>query len=74
MSENAENKDRDDREDGIFAAIEKNDVAALKALLVGKEDVNVFDENLMTPLQHAAYKGNLEMVQLLLDQVRNFWF
>lgn len=53
----------------IFNAIEKNDVAALKALLVDNQNVNILDENRMTPLQHACYKGNLEMVQLLLDQV-----
>lgn len=55
----------------IFDAIVKNDVSAMSALLVGKQNVNIVDENLMTPLQHAAYKGNKEMVQILLDQVSN---
>lgn len=57
----------------IFSAIEKNDAGWLRALLADKRDVNVLDENLMTPLQHACYKGNLEMVQLLLDQVEIFF-
>uniref|UniRef100_A0A182YKR0 Uncharacterized protein n=1 Tax=Anopheles stephensi TaxID=30069 RepID=A0A182YKR0_ANOST len=33
-----------------------------------KSCVDFVDENGMTPLQHAAYKGNKEAVQLLLDQ------
>ncbi|XP_018330133.2 ankyrin repeat and MYND domain-containing protein 2 [Agrilus planipennis] len=57
-----------ENEKKIFEAIEKNDVVSLKNLLVNKQNVNILDENLMTPLQHAAYKGNKEMVQALLDQ------
>lgn len=53
----------------IFEAIDKNDVGSLKVLLLEKIDVNIIDENSMTPLQHASYKGNKEIVQLLLDQV-----
>lgn len=33
-----------------------------------KGPVDFFDENGMTALQHAAYKGNKDMVQLLLDR------
>lgn len=58
-----------DSEKGIFEAIDKNDVTRLKVLLSEVKDVNILDENAMTPLQHAAYKGNKEVVQLLLDQV-----
>lgn len=54
----------------IFEAVEKNDAVLLKTLLTDKKDVNFIDQNLMTPLQHAAYKGNSEMVQMLLDQVK----
>lgn len=68
----SEDKELSPAEKEIFSAIEKNDVTLLKTLLVDKQDVNIFDENLMTPLQHACYKGNLEMVQLLLDQVELF--
>lgn len=53
----------------IFGAIEKNNVVVLKTLLAEIKNVNFVDENSMTPLQHAAYKGNKEMVQILLDQV-----
>lgn len=53
----------------IFEAIEKSDVSLLKTLLLDKQNINIVDENQMTPLQYAAYKGNKEMVQLLLDQV-----
>lgn len=56
----------------IFEAIDKNDVGPLKVLLSEKKDVNIVDENSMTPLQHASYKGNKEIVQLLLDQVDIF--
>lgn len=62
-------KEVSDDEKKIFQAIEKNDTLALKLLLTEKENVNILDENLMTPLQHASYKGNREMVQMLLDQV-----
>lgn len=56
----------------IFSAIEKNDVVRLKAFLTEINNVNFVDENSMTPLQHAAYKGNKEIVQILLDQVSKF--
>ncbi|XP_030760414.1 ankyrin repeat and MYND domain-containing protein 2 [Sitophilus oryzae] len=56
----------------IFEAIENNDSVVLKALLTEKpQNVNILDENKMTPLQHAAYKGNKEIVQTLLDQGAN---
>lgn len=66
----SEKREVDPSEKEIFSAIEMNDVTILKTLLANKKDVNIFDENLMTPLQHACYKGNLEMVHLLLDQVK----
>lgn len=65
----SEQKELSETEKRIFEAIDKNDVSLLKTLLVGKQNVNILDENLMTPLQHAAYKGNKEIVQMLLDQV-----
>lgn len=63
-------KELSSTEKSIFEAIEKNDVSLLKTLLLDKQNINIVDENLMTPLQYAAYKGNKEMLQLLLDQVR----
>uniref|UniRef100_A0A1Q3F3H9 Putative mynd zn-finger and ankyrin repeat protein n=1 Tax=Culex tarsalis TaxID=7177 RepID=A0A1Q3F3H9_CULTA len=53
----------------IFDRISKNEVSELKLVLGQfKQSVDFVDENGMTPLQHAAYKGNKEAVQLLLDQ------
>lgn len=53
----------------VFDCVAKNNVSELKVLLNNFQG-DVFDEHGMTPLQHAAYKGNKEIVQLLLDQVR----
>ena len=55
----------------IFAAIGKNETAQLKGLLAQLKgaSVDITDENGMTPLQHACYKGNKEAVRMLLDQV-----
>lgn len=59
----------------IFDKITKNDVSGLKTQLAQlKGSVDFVDENGMTPLQHACYKGNKDAVQLLLDQVRIFFF
>lgn len=53
----------------LFDKITKNEVDDLKALLVQiKGSVNFVDESGMSPLQHACYKGNKEIVQMLLDQ------
>ncbi|XP_052860168.1 ankyrin repeat and MYND domain-containing protein 2 [Anopheles cruzii] len=53
----------------IFDRIAKNETSELRFLLAQcKTSVDFVDENGMTPLQHAAYKGNKETVQLLLDQ------
>lgn len=59
-----------DLQKSIFDKISKNDAGILKLLLaqlIGT--VDFVDENGMTPLQHACYKGNVESVQMLLDQV-----
>ncbi|KAK9889793.1 hypothetical protein WA026_007170 [Henosepilachna vigintioctopunctata] len=64
----SEKKELTEVEKQIFASIEKNDSSALKSLLLKVQNVNILDENAMTPLQHAAYKGNREMVQMLIDQ------
>lgn len=55
----------------IFDAISKNDVSQLKGLLAKQSSVDFVDENGMTPIQHACYKGNKEAVRMLLDQVSN---
>jgi ankyrin repeat protein len=64
------NEEVSEVEKDIFTKIANNDVNGLKnTLLQQKMKVDIYDENGMTPLQHAAYKGNKEIVQMLLDQV-----
>lgn len=54
----------------IFTKISNNEVFELKVLLTAnKIKIDFVDENGMSPLQHACYKGNKEIVQMLLDQV-----
>lgn len=54
----------------VFTKINNNEAAELKVLLAAnKIKVDFVDENGMSPLQHASYKGNKEIVQMLLDQV-----
>lgn len=56
----------------IFSAIADNNIDELKKSLTQLQGTADFvDENGMTPLQHACYRGNKEYVQLLLDQVSN---
>ncbi|XP_071566061.1 ankyrin repeat and MYND domain-containing protein 2 [Temnothorax nylanderi] len=53
----------------IIERISKNEVCELKTLLSQRKvKIDFVDENRMSPLQHACYKGNMEIVQLLLDQ------
>ncbi|KAJ4439915.1 ankyrin repeat and MYND domain-containing protein 2 [Periplaneta americana] len=63
------NDDMGEVEKDIFSKIANNDVNGLKNILLQhKLKVDIYDENGMTPLQHASYKGNKEIVQMLLDQ------
>lgn len=60
------------KEKKVFDAIAQGDLAEFNNLLAQhKGSVDLYDENGMTALQHAAYKGNKEMVQTLLDRVSN---
>lgn len=64
-SENAQDPQKE-----IFAKISDNKADELKALLAAsKIKIDFIDENGMSPLQHASYKGNKEIVQMLLDHV-----
>lgn len=63
--------DVQETEQKIFEAVEKSDVELLKNCLSQTKNVNIYDNNFMTPLQHACYKGHKEIVQMLLDQVNN---
>lgn len=62
-------KELTDAQKQIFEKISKNETDGFKALLMQiKGSVNFPDDNGMSPLQHACYKGNKEIVQMLLDQ------
>lgn len=55
----------------ILEKVANNEASELKLVLsTSKLKIDFVDENGMTPLQHAAYKGNIEICQMLLDQVR----
>lgn len=61
-----------EKREKIFDAIAQGDMAEFNNFLAQhKGSVDLYDENGMTALQHAAYKGNKEMVQTLLDRVSN---
>jgi ankyrin repeat protein len=64
------NNEMSEAEKDIFAKIDNNDVNGLKNILLQHNmKIDMYDEDGMTPLQHAAYKGNKEIVQMLIDQV-----
>lgn len=57
-------------EKAILKSITDGNLVEFKNLLAQYNgDVDFFDENGMTALQHAAYGGSKEMVQLLIDRV-----
>lgn len=59
--------------DEIFAKIAADDVPAVSSILgEDKTKVEILDEHGMTPFQHAAYKGNKQMCQVLIDYVSYF--
>lgn len=63
----------DDIQKQIFENITKNDSDGFKHLITQlKGGVNFVDDNGMTPLQYGCFKGNKEVVQILLDMV-SFW-
>lgn len=54
----------------VFDAITKKNIGELKKYLAQfNGTVDFVDENGMTPLQHACYKGDADFVRILLDQV-----
>lgn len=67
-------KELTEDEKKLYQAIEKDDNVTLKTILSQIKNVNIVDTNSMSPLQYAAYKGNKEIVQILLDQVKYFLF
>lgn len=67
----ATNENGSELEKKLFESIDKNDVELLKNVLSQGQKVNICDGNFMTPLQNACYKGNKDIVQILIDQVKN---
>ncbi|XP_023232181.1 ankyrin repeat and MYND domain-containing protein 2-like [Centruroides sculpturatus] len=58
-----------EKEKRIYTLIEANSVEEIKQLLNDQDiKIDCLDEQGMTPLQHAAFRGNYEMCQLLLDR------
>lgn len=56
----------------ILDAIAKKDVTRLKQNLVElKSPIDFYDDSGMTPLQHAAFKGEKNAVELILDRGPN---
>ena len=55
----------------ILEKVSLNDANGLQSMFADLKlsSVDFSDENGMTPLQHACYKGNKEIAQMLLDQV-----
>ncbi|XP_049867088.1 ankyrin repeat and MYND domain-containing protein 2 [Pectinophora gossypiella] len=65
----AKKEENSTQEKTLFDAIAQEDLTEFKNILAQyKGSVDMLDENGMTALQHAAYKGNKDMVQLLLDR------
>lgn len=58
-----------EKEKKLYSLIEENSIEEVKRLL-NDQDVKIdcLDDQGMTPLQHAAFRGNYEMCQLLLDR------
>ncbi len=52
----------------VFDSVKASNLAAVEELLKSGANVNQADKNGWTPLNWAAGKGNLKMVQLLIDQ------
>lgn len=64
-------KDGEESND-FFSKITKNDITGMtNDLKLGVAKVDTQDEHGMTPLMHAAYRGNKEMCEILLDHVRS---
>jgi ankyrin repeat protein len=55
----------------LHDAVDKGDIAQVKALIASGEDVNQKDRSLGTPLHRAAISGNGEMAKLLIAEGAN---
>lgn len=69
MTEENKNSQLDEVQRQLLDRLAKADTSGFKQLLVGCQNVNFVDDNGMSCLAHASFKGNREAVQLLLDLV-----
>ncbi|KAH8342341.1 hypothetical protein KR059_002151 [Drosophila kikkawai] len=67
MTEENKNSQLDEVQRQLLDRLAKSDTSGFKQLLVGCRNVNFVDDNGMSCLAHASFKGNREAVQLLLD-------
>lgn len=58
--------------EGVFNAAREDDIDAMKKYIAVGADLNATDENGATALHIAAYRGNIEMVRLLLESGATF--
>ena len=69
-NKNAEDAPAGGPEKRIFEEVSKDNLQAVGEILrSGAVSVDITDEHGMTPLQHAAYRGNEAMCRMLLDLV-----
>lgn len=65
--------EKEDLEKLVFKYIAENNYNELRSLFSQyKLKANIYDKDGMTPLQHACYKRNKDIVELLLEQVSFF--
>ncbi|KAH8266038.1 hypothetical protein KR038_001073 [Drosophila bunnanda] len=67
MTEENKNAQLDEVQRQLLDRLAKADTSGFKQLLVGCRNINFVDDNGMSCLAHASFKGNREAVQLLLD-------
>jgi len=58
--------------EAVFTAAREDDIASMKQFVAAGADINTIDEFGATALSIAAYRGNTEMVKLLLDSGATF--
>ncbi|XP_064459857.1 ankyrin repeat and MYND domain-containing protein 2-like [Ornithodoros turicata] len=58
--------DLTESETALHKAVQEGDVAQVRTLL-NNVRIDCLDENGMTPLQHAAYRGNYELCKIILE-------
>lgn len=66
-------KETNEMSQEVFKAIFVNDFDGLRKIYADHDlSADLLDEHGMTPLQHAAYKGNEQIVRWLLDRVSDY--